>query len=616
MKQYLQENVCDVVREAEQNYTSGHTQISKHVDWSLKENIETIEAYVNSKHTSGKFDSLDREKPFFNIVTAAENIWYRATDLDRRNIRIKATKMEDILMAFIGTQKLNEWMRKSNFGKFLNKWGRALARYGSAMTKWNVVDGELKAEVIPWNRLIIDDIDVHNSPIIEIVEYTPAQLLRKKGYDQSVAKDLITSLEERESLDGQEKDNKAKFVKVYHVTGEMPKALLRDEPKDAPESEWGEFVLQVHAVSFFSDKNGNRKDFTLMKGRLSQNPYMLTHLIEEDNRSMAIGAVEHLFESQWMVNHNAKAIKDQLDLASKLIFQTADGNYLNVNALTAIETGDILIHEPNSPLTQMANNSHDISALQSFAGMWAEQAKEITSTPDVISGNTLPSGTAYRQAAILNQESHSLYELMTESKALYLEDAMREYVLPYIKKKLVGNKDEIVATLESHDITYIDPIYVKSTAEGINKRAVIDSLTQGQLPVDISQEETEAKITEELEALGNQRGFKPDELDKMTWDEVFEDFVWDVEVEIVNENTEKEVTMTTLTTVLQTIAGNPGVLQDPAMKLLFTKILEETGRISPIELSSLPTPQQTAPEAPAPDLSALQNPEQTPTATV
>lgn len=612
MKQYKQENVCDIVREAEASYSSGHTQISKHVDWSTKENVETIEAYVNSNHTSGKEDSLGREKPFFNIVTAAENIWYRATDLDRRNIRIKASKMSDILMAFIGTQKLNEWMRKSNFGKFLNKWGRTLARYGSAMTKWNVVDGELKAEVIPWNRLIIDEIDVSNAPIIEIIEYTPGQLLRKKGYDQSKCKDLLQYLEERESLDGQEKDTKAKFIKVYHVTGEMPKALLREDPKDAEESEWDEYVLQMHAVSFFSDKAGQRKDFTLTKGRLSKNPYMLTHLIEEDNRSMAIGAVEHLFEAQWMVNHNAKAIKDQLDLASKMIFQTADGNYLNVNALTAIETGDILIHEPNSPLTQLANNSHDISALQSFASMWAEQAKEITSTPDVLAGNTLPSGTAYRQAAIINQESHSLYELMTESKALHLEDAMRMYVLPFIKGQLIGNKDEIVTTLESHDIAFIDPIYVKSTVEGINKRAVIDALTAGELPVGTTQEGTEEQVTGELEQLGNQRGFKPDELDKKTWDEVFDGFVWDVEVEIVNENTEKEVTMTTLTTVLQTIAGNPAVLQDPAMKLLFTKILEETGRISPIELSSLPTPQaQAQPQGQAPDMSALTQEEAT-----
>ena len=125
---------------------------------------------------------------------------------------------------------------------------------------------------------------------------------------------------------------------------------------------------------------------------------------------------------------------------------------------------------------------------------------------------------------------------------------------------------------------------------------------EGQLPVDVTQEETELEVEDSLRQLGATRGFRPDEIDQKTWDEIFDGFVWDVEVEVTSENTEKEATMTTLTTVLQTIATNPNILSDPAMKLLFNKILEETGRISPIELQSLPTP----PQQQAPDLEPLQ----------
>ena len=42
----------------------------------------------------------------------------------------------------------------------------------------------------------------------------------------------------------------------------------------------------------------------------------------------------------------------------------------------------------------------------------------------------------------------------------------------------------------------------------------------------------------------------------------------------------------TLNTTLQTVASNPMVLNDPTMKMLFGQILSETGRISPIQLSS------------------------------
>src|ERR1035437_7562315 len=95
---------CDVgglVRRLESNYIYGTTVVSKYVSKSMYEDLQKIDAYLNSKHTSGETDSLGREKPFFNIVTAAVNIWYRATDLDRKNIKVKPTKIKDTFMAFL-----------------------------------------------------------------------------------------------------------------------------------------------------------------------------------------------------------------------------------------------------------------------------------------------------------------------------------------------------------------------------------------------------------------------------------------------------------------------------------------------------------------------------------
>ena len=51
--------------------------------------------------------------------------------------------------------------------------------------------------------------------------------------------------------------------------------------------------------------------------------------------------------------------------------------------------------------------------------------------------------------------------------------------------------------------------------------------------------------------------------------------------------------MTTLTTVLQTIATNPMVLQNPTAKIIFNKILETAGSFSPVQIQQetpAPTP--------------------------
>jgi hypothetical protein len=582
----------DLVRRLEYEYVNGETVLSKYVSFSQYENIEKIDAYLNSKHTSGLYDSLEREKPFFNIITGAVNIWYRATDIDRKNIRIKATKTQDYIPAFLATIHLQEWMRREGFGVVLNEWGRSLARYGSSVLKFIEKGGRLHVEVVSWNRLISDTVDFKNNPKIEKLYLTPAQLRANKAYDQDKVAELINALESRETIDGEKKDNQNNYVEVYELHGELPLSLITEKEKDEET-----YAQQMHVISFVkSTESDDYDDFCLLKGREAKDPYLITHLIKEDGRSQAIGAVEHLFEAQWMVNYTAKQIKDQLDLASKIIFQTADGSFATKNALLDIEVGDILTYEGDKELSRVDNSGTDITALQNFGGQWQLLAKEITSTPDSISGNTMPSGTAYRQVAILNQESHSLFEIMTENKGLAIEEMMRIYVIPFLKKKMDTTK-EITATLNAHDVAQFDSMYVPNEAiRRHNAKLVYEALNN---PIgkpaeglDINQEQ--GKIQQQLSQLGNQRFIKPSDISDKTWKEIFKDLEWEVEVEITGESTEKEAVMTTLTTVLQTIATNPMILQDPNMKMLFNKILETTGAISPLELSASSTPTTSA----------------------
>lgn len=572
-----------LVRELERDYTKGETTISKYVQFSQFENIEKIDAYLNSKHVSGSTDSMGREKPFFNIVTGAVNIWYRATDIDRSNIRIKATRSKDAVMALLASIHLQDWMKKDAFGVFLNDWGRSLARYGSSVVKFVQKKNGLHSEVVPWNRLITDTVDFENNPQIERLFFTPAQLKRNRAYDQDAVEDLLKALTRRKTADGQSKDNKSKYIEVFEIHGEMPKSYLTGKEEDE-----GEYVQQMQVLSMVKDEDDKWQDFVLLKGKESQSPYMITHLIKEDGRAQSIGAVEHLFESQWMVNHTAKSIKDQLDLASKLIFQTADPNFAGVNALTAIETGDILIHNDNQPLTQLNNNSHDITSLQNYGAQWQALGKEIVSTPDAIGGNTMPSGTAYRLVSILNQEAHSLFEIMVENKGLAIEEMMRRFIIPYLMTKM-DTADEISATLADYDIKKIDSIYVRNEAiRRHNAKATFEALND--LPIkglDINSESQ--SLQADLDEFGNQRFILPSQIATKKWKDVMKDFVWEAEVEVTNEQSDKNAVLTTLTSVFQTIA-NPvqqQVLQTPAGKMLFNKILETAGAVSPVEMSQM-----------------------------
>lgn len=597
-----EKTLCDLVRKNELQFTSESTQLSKYVEISLYENINKIDAYLNSKHISGSTDDNGNEKPFFNIVTAARNIWMRATDIDRKNIKMRAVKSTDIFLNFLATIKLQEWMRKENFGEFLNEWGRTLASYGSAVTKFIETDGKLHSMVIPWNRLIVDQIDFDNDVVIEVLELTPAQL-RKRNYDKEHVENLIKAATTRKLQDGTQQDNKTGYIKVYEVHGEMPLSYLTEDGEE------DEYTQQMHVVSFVAGRDtGEYEDFTLYKGKEEKNPYMITHLIKEDGRTMAIGSVENLFEAQWMINYTKKQIKDQLDLASKLIFQTSDENFIGRNAMSDMDNGDILTHSPNQPLTQLANNSHDITSLQNFGTEWKNQGSEVNGISESMMGNAAPSGTAWRQVEALLQESHSLFELMTENKGLQLEKMLRTYVIPYLKKQL-DSTDEIVAVLEAYDIDRIDKKFVPYEAtKRLAKKLIAHIKETGDIPVLDGTEQTieEKQVKEELSQQGTSRFFKPSELEDVTWKQLFKDYEWEVEVDITGEQSDNQSDMATLSTVFTTIASNPQVLENPKVQLLFNKILSKTGVVSPIELQemgNMEVPQATQPvQSPVPQI--------------
>ena len=581
------QNIGELVRKMESDDKAGLTTISKYVSLNMRENLETIDAYLNSKHISGLTDSQGREKPFFNIVVAAVNIWFRATDLDRKHLKIRATKQEHTVLSFLATILLQNWMRKNAFGRFLNDWGLSLARYGSSILKFIEKGKKLYSEVMPWNRMIVDSVDFENNVKIEKLWLTPAQLLKRKEYDQIYVKKLIEARETRKTPDGQNKDTKDEYIPVYEIHGELPLAYLTDKDEDKDT-----YVQQMHVVSFVEKKDDSKdkfEDYCLIQGKEAKDPYLLTHLIKEDGRTQSIGAVEHLFEAQWMTNHTIKQIKDQLDLSSKLIFQTADGKFVGANVLDSIENGDILIHEPNMPLTAIYNKA-DVVALQNHAAQWKVQANEITGVSEAMLGKAPKAGTPWRQTEALLSESYNLFEIMTENKSLYLEEMLTKYIIPHLKKQM-DTSEEISDILTEYQINQIDSIFVPNEAIKKVNQKIKNTALSGKM---FSREQQDQEIQIEtdnlrkmLTQMGNQRFIKPSDIPTATWKEVMKDLEWELEYDITGEIKDIQSVMTTLTTVLQTIAGNPMILQDPNMRLLFNRILESTGAISPIELNQI-----------------------------
>ena len=597
----MNSSIGELIRKAESDYVAGTTQSSKYVNHSMFETLETIDAYLNSKHLSGETDSLGREKPFFNIVVSAANIWYRATDIDRKHIVFRAAKSGDYILSFVATIHLQRWMRKENFGMFLNEWGRVLSRYGSAVTKFVVNKSGLHAAVIPWNRIICDAVDFDANPKIEILELTEAELRKRiqtHGYIKEQVEELVEAAKsERETLDKQKKDTKSDYFKLYEIHGILPRSYLTGDEKDE-----NDFVQQMQVVSFVGTKKGRKieyQDFTLFKGEEAEDPYMITHLIKEDGRTLSIGAVEHLFDAQWMVNHSQKSVKDTLDIASKAIYQTSDPRYVNRNVIKGIESGDIMIHAPNQPLTQLAGNVPNLVSWQNFSAQWKQVGNEIVGISDAMLGAQPKAGTAWRQTEALLNENYSLFEFMTENKGLYLKEMFTRWIFPHVKKQM-DTKEEITATLDEYGVTQLDELYVPREAiKRFNRRTVEQVIAQGENALEkgilspiqpLNPEAEQNAVRQDLTQFGNQRFYTPDDIGEATWKKLLENFEDDIEIDITGETKNTQEVLTTLNNALRLVM-TPGYDQNKKAQKIVGKALELTGAMSPLELAGMDTPQ-------------------------
>jgi hypothetical protein len=577
------DNIFQLVKKAEQNLLYGTPiKIGKYATHNHIEKIATIDAYLNSQHISGPTDSLGREKPFLNMVLIAAYTWFKTTDIDRKDILFKANNSKQRLKALVATILLRRWMNKQKFGQWLNQWGWKLACYGSAVSKFVEKDKDLIPSVISWDRLICDPVNFDSGIRAEKLYFTPSEL-KQQNYDKDAIERTINAFNEaRKTLDGQTIDVKNEYIGVYEVHGRLPLSYLTGREEDE-----NTYQQQMHVV--FIEKNPKDKksniEITLYSGKERVDPYEITHLIEQEGRTLSIGAVESLFDPQWMINDSAKKAKDQLDVISKMPLQTADENFFGRNVVVDMDVSQVLIHKENKPISPIIFNTTGVSFANEFINVWKQSARDVAGTYEAVTGEQPPSGTPYSLQALLRQEARGLFKVMTQNKGLSLEEIIRKHVIPNFKKQL-NTDEEVIAILDGEELETFDKLSLPARLS----QQLLAMISKESLP---SKEDLTMAISAENEVMGNTRILKPSQK-KETWKEYFGDLIDALEIEITGENRDKETTILTLDTILQRMLSAPQMFSQKDIRKVLNKILDEVGRIiSPLELADAPLNEAT-----------------------
>lgn len=588
------QNVYTYILSEETRYQTVPIPVMEGYEWSMFEHCKRTLMYLNSRYEKGNFG----DKPFNNIILDKINLQHRAVDIDVKDVQVYVDNPEEYYKSFLVRKYHERWARKNDLGEFFNDMAETWTDYGGVIVK-NCYDG--KPVVVPFNTIaFVDQSSIEDSPICIKHFFTPDGLKEYDGKWYSDAIDEVITLagEQHQQKETQRTKQKIEtptaYIEVYELHGVLPAKWVKGYENEPDFT----YKRQCQVVAYYWDKDGKKQGITLYSGTEAKNPFKVSLRDKIAGRGLGRGGVEELFEAQVWVNYSEIQQKEMLDIASKILFQTADPAFGTRNQTRNLQQGQILTHEENKPLSLVNNAPINLPQFREAVDRWNLQAKTISASFDSISGEESKSGTPFRLGLLQNQEAHSLHLYRKEKLGLFLQKVYRDWILPYFAEEMAQGDtflvelslDEVEAIAEQI-VTKERNNYIKSKLFDANIEDIDEIIKLGNAltPEAVAQVE---EVARENFMVGGKKKFI-----KIFKDEL-KDLPTDVEVIITGENKNNAFIAEKLSAIFAQIAQNPALLNDPLMERLFNEIIEVSG-ISPMSFSTLRRQaQQPAPTQP------------------
>jgi len=574
------------LKQINDDYQNGTIKIASGLEFSQYNTLRTAEFYSNSRFLNGQKDRNGREKPFYNIVNTMVDTAVVATDIDTKDVRVTADNEQSMDKSFLFNHEIQKWMKESDFAKTLNEMGEIRARYGGVVIKMTMEEGEMEVDVVDWKNLVTDQVDIMKGVIIEKHYMTP-QELRDKGESWDNVEEAIDLYSRKGYTRTDER------IEVWEAHGMFPDTYL-SEADDAQGNE--DYSQQVH---FYTVRNA--KAVHLYYAEEKDMPYKYLSWKRMAGRALGRGVVEEGDESQVWTNDAIKKEKDYMEWASKIFLKT-NSKKMGQNASTDHENGDIFVLEEGKDINPINMTTGVQPQFQVLVDKWWSQYERVTSSYDAVRGETPPSGQPFRLQALVSQSGSSHFDYRREEWGIFLKEMFYDWVFPHIQKKL--SKGHILASdFTPEELKKIDESFATHEA---NKFA-LDQIFSGKILTGEQYQAVLGQYTEFAQQDGTRRFLDVP-------DRYYKDMKANLTIDITGEQNNKQATLETLSSILQTVqasfnpaTGQYGVLQDPTMSAVFNKIMEMAGAgLSPLSLSKqgtgagqgvIPQPVPQKPEA-------------------
>lgn len=278
-------------------------------------------------------------------------------------------------------------------------------------------------------------------------------------------------------------------------------------------------------------------------------------------RNFGEGYIESTFDQQERINELKANIANRLRIASKTLLQSRD-SIIEQNVFTDYDDGEIIQTEL-SDIKQIDLSVHDMNQFLVETQSWVDNIRLNTSGPEILFGETLPSDTPYRLGALMQQQGSKMFEFIRERLGVFISEIVRDWVMPELLKEI--KKEETLYIKDPDTWNEIMDYYINNE---ISDAVIKYAITNGRMPDD-------EEIRRETEKLQDKYKNKTERILPKLRDDYF-DFDYDIVCNVTGEKANIQTETETLINLMNQIATNPGILENPATLEILNKIAENT----------------------------------------
>lgn len=537
------------------------------------ETLNLIDLYYNSKFETGAIDSEGQRKLFLNICAFRADVASKMIDLDTKDFVFIPDDESSKWLSYFISKEFKDWARKNYFGELINEFVERFPKYGTVVSK------KVGKEII-------------NVPLRNLINQQDAKDLQTASHVIELHEKMSLSEMEMypnwntEGLDLSFGETKT----VYERYGTVPKSWFEKATGKKVNSKSD--VVDAVVICTLVEKKGKKdNDYTgtvLFCEEVKKRPYQEAHWKRQDGRWLGIGEVENLFENQISRNMLVNMRRRALLWSSKKIFQSPDET-VSKNLIRDVKDGEVLRIMPNGNITQVDMATRSVGEFQSAEQVWEENSNQKSFTYDAATGQTPPSGTAFRLQVMVSNAVASHFDLKHEKLGMFFKRMIVENVYDIFKRE--NSKAHTVAIFGTEDgMNNLRKVFATTELNNrITKWAMSDST---ELPdfnlwkqqIEMSYQEVPHLFVE-------------------IPDNAYDDVKNHVELTITGEEMNTESEIGTLTTIYQSMTASG----DPRAEQVLSRIMSLTGKN--LEATIGEKPQPVAPQPQMAQQSTMPNPQ-------